>query len=103
MLVRLDAGDVFATQIVEAVRQPVDVMLDRANDIGQNRRTSRPGDGEHVRETCDHQAQQIARAILPGRFRRQTVTADDVNGQQRAGHRVIAGREHDGVERVFPA
>ena len=39
-----------------------------------------------------------ARALGPRVAQRSAVAAADVDAQQRAGHRVEAGREHDAVE-----
>ena len=61
----------------------------------------RPGDREQVREPGHGDAQVVPRPGGPLRCQRNPVPAPDVDGGQRAGHRVEAGREHDGVELVL--
>ena len=57
-----------------------------------------PGDDEQVREAGDAEAEVGARTGLPRVREGAPVAAADVDPQQRAGHRVEAGGEHDRVE-----
>ena len=50
---------------------------------------------------ADHEPEVGARAVGPRVAERQAVAAPDVDAEQRAGHRVEAGGEHDGVELVL--
>ena len=95
---RLDRVEVVLAEVYEGVGDPVDVLLDRHHHVRQHRRAAGPGDHEQVREPRRHQAEVGDRPVGPLLLQRQTVAAGDVDADDRAGHRVEAGGEHDRVE-----
>ena len=56
---------------------------------------------EQVREAGEAEAEVGARAVGPLVAQRDAVAAADVDREQRAGHRVEAGGEHDRVDLVL--
>ena len=61
----LDPAKAMAAHIVDAVGDPIDVLLDRRQHVGDHRRAARPGDREQIGETGQRQAEIGARAVLP--------------------------------------
>ena len=96
---RLDPAIPVVAQVLDAIRDPVHVLLDRHDHVREHRWASRPGDGEEVREPDRTQAEVRTRSLGSTR-RAATDRRDlaDVDAQQRAGHRVESRCEHDGVE-----
>ena len=90
-------------QVADAVRDPVDVLLDRQHHVAQHRRAARAGDEEQVGEAGGREAEIGARPAGPLVLQRTAPAPADVDVQQRPGHRVEAGREHDHVELVRAA
>ena len=101
--VGVDAGVAVVAHVHQAVADPVNVLLDAHHHVHQRRRAARPGDGEHVGEAGNRQAEVGARAVTPSVLQRQAADAAHVDLQQGAGERVVAGGEDDVVERVVRA
>ena len=78
----------------------LDVLLDRGAHVREHRGAARSRHGEQIRETGNTEAEQRARTRLPCVGEAHTVAPADVDPQQAAGHRVVAGGEHDRVELV---
>ena len=97
----LDPSHAALAHGVQAIGDPIHVLLDGHDHLRLHRRTAGPGDREHVGEARDHQPEIGGRSAVP--FLRQggAVADADVDLLQRTGHRVEAGGEYDGVEFVF--
>ena len=74
------------------------VLFDGHQHVTEDGGAAGPGDGEHVRETGDHQPQIADRTIPPFVLECQAVPAANVHTQHRAGHGVETGGEDDDVE-----
>ena len=94
----LDRGVAVLAQVVEAVGDPVDVLLDRHHHVRQHRRAARAGDGEEVREADRGESEIGGGAVRPLLLQRHAVASGDVDRDEGAGHRVEPGGVHDGVE-----
>ena len=79
------------------------MLLDRWQHVGQDRRTARPGDREEVGKPGDPETEIGLWALAPLLVEPPSAHAADVDLQKRAGHRIKAGGEDDGVDGVFPA
>ena len=53
LLSGLNTGVVMLEHIVDAVGDPLDMLLDAHHHIGRHRRTARPGDGKKVGKAGD--------------------------------------------------
>src|SRR5690606_21981768 len=95
---RLDESVATAAQVVDAPRDPFDVLLDGRGHVRQHRRAARPGDGEQVGEARHLQAEVGPGPLGPVLRQRVPIAAGDVQSQKRAGHGIEAGGEHDGVD-----
>ena len=85
-------------EVRDAVGDPVHVLLDGHDHVGERRGAARPGDVEQVREARDRQAQVVQRPGAPFVLDAQAAAAAQVQPHQRAGHRVEAGGQHQRVE-----
>ncbi len=94
----LDRVEAARGEIGDGVRDPIAVLLDRHRHVREHRRASGARDGEEVREPDGHQAEVRGRAVHPLLLQREAVATGDVDRDQRAGHRIEAGRVDDGVE-----
>ena len=92
--------DAVLAHVGDAVGDPLDVLLDGVDHVGQHRRAAGAGDEEQVRETGHRQPEIGLRPLGPGLAEVRAARALDVDGEQRAGHGVEPGREHDGVDLV---
>src|SRR5207248_4915746 len=68
-----------SAQVVQAVADPLDVVLDRRDHVGEDGRAARPGDDEQVREPGDAQPEIGAGSFGPRLLQHDTVTAPDVD------------------------
>ena len=68
-------------QVADAVRDPVDVLLDRADHVAQHRRAPRSGDEEHVREPGRREAEVRSRSVRPLLLQRPATATADVDAQ----------------------
>src|SRR5215472_6312958 len=90
-------------QVVQAVDDPLAMLLDRGDHVGQHRRAAGPGDGEEVGKASHHQSEICAGALSePGLAHQRAVATSDVDPVQRAGHGVEPGGVDDDVEREEP-
>ncbi len=87
----------------DAVGDPVHVLLDRHDHVGQHRRAARAGHREQIGETRNAQPQPGARTRGPFVPQAQATAAADVDLQQAAGHRIEARGEDQAVQRVLLA
>ena len=94
-----DDIEVISAQINEAINNPIDVLLDGYDHVGQYRRTSGTGDHEEVGETFGHQPEVRGGSGRPRFTKGHPVAPSDVDRHHGTGHCVKAGGEHDGVER----
>ena len=90
-------------QIGEAARDPIRVLLDRGHHVGEHRWAARARDQEQVGEARRADAEIGARPLGPLLAQRAAAGAADVDREQRTGHRVEAGGEHDRVDLVLHA
>ncbi len=97
----LDAVEALVAQIEDAIGDPFDVLLDRRQHVGQHRRTARPGDREEVGEPGDAEPEIGLGPFAPLVGEPPAAGAGYVDLQQRPGHRIKAGGEDDGIDRVF--
>ena len=88
-------------QVLEAICNPVDVLLDRHHHVGEYGGAARAGDGEEIWEAGDHEPQIGARSLGPLLFQFRSGPAAYVDAEQGTGHRVEARCEHNTVERVL--
>ena len=86
--------------MAEALGDPVDVLLDRTDHVGQHRRAARTGDHEQVGKARCHEAQVGARAVGPLVGQPSAAAGVDIHAEQRTGDRIEAGGQHDRVEFV---
>ena len=93
-----DHVEAVGAQGVDAVGDPVHVLLDRHHHVRQHRRAPRPGDHEQVGEPLAHQPEVGLGTVGPLVLDRPAPAAGDVDVHDGAGHGVEAGGEHDGVE-----
>ena len=96
---RLDRAVAVVAQVGEAVTDPLDVLLERGDEVRGGRRAARALDGEQVRETRRPGARGTSTGPRSPRVgSRHTVAAADVDAAERAGDRVEAGGVEDHVE-----
>ena len=93
-------GQPVGVEVGDAVGDPVDVLLDRHDHVGEHRRAARAGDREQVREAGGGQAEVGAGPGRPRVAQRTPSRPRDVGREQGAGHGVEAGGEHERVELV---
>ena len=92
-------GPVFVVaHLLQAVRDPFHVLLDRHDHVGQYRGTTGSCDGEEVGEALDHQAKVGLGAFSPLVLKGHSITTRDVYGREGAGHGIESGGEYYGVE-----
>ena len=72
---RLDGLEACFAHVLEAVGDPVDVLLDRDGHVGQHRRAARPGDHEEVGESGGREPEVGGRAVGPLLRQGQAVAA----------------------------
>ena len=86
--------------VLQALGDPVNMLLNGDNHVGQHVRALRAGDEEDIRKPGRHQAEVGARTGRP--FFRELLPAldRDVDVQQRAGDGVVAGRKDQRIELV---
>ena len=101
--VGVDHVDGVLTQVLDEVRDPLDVLLDRDRHVAQHRRALRAGDHEHVGEVCGGETEVGRRAVTPLLPQLATLAAGDVDIEEGAGHGVVAGGEDDSVDLVLLA
>ena len=83
-------------------RHELDVLLDRDGDhTAEDVRTPRAGEREQVREAFDADAEVRARTVGPLVGERAPVATAHVEVEERTGHRVEPGGEHDDVDVVL--
>ena len=99
----LDQGGAARAHVFDALGDPFDVLLDRRQHVGQHRRAARTGDGEEVGEARHGEAKIGFRPLLPLVLQRSAIAAANVDPEQRAGHGVEAGGQHQAVEAVILA
>ncbi len=97
---RLDRGVALLVEVADAVGDPLDVLLDAHEHVGEHRRAPRAGDGEQVREPLHAEPEVGARAGRPGVLQGAALAAADVDAEQRAGHGVEPGGVDQHVEVV---
>src|SRR5882757_10511356 len=97
---RLDCIDVPVAHVLNAVADPINMILDCQRHVIEHRRTLRAGNCEEVRKTVHHQAQLSTWAIFPALCEAPAGPASHAHSQQRPGHCVEPGGEHDTVEFV---
>ena len=97
---RFDGRVSVRAHVLDAVRDPVHVLLDRHHHVGEHRRAAGPRDGEQVREPGDAEAEVGDRPRGPRVAQRDAVAPADVDAEQRSGHRVETRREHDRVHYI---
>ena len=100
VLCRLNRLDAALLEVLDTVREPVDVLLYRDHHVAQHGRAARSGDREQVREAGHGDAEVGAWTFRPLLPETDTVPAADVDLRQRAGHGVVAGGEDDAVQIV---
>ena len=93
-----DRLEALNSQVVEAVDDPVDVLLDRHDHVGQHRRASGPGEGEEVRETDGRETEVGRRTVGPLLPEGDPVPSGDVDADERTRHGVESSGVDDGVE-----
>ena len=84
--------------LVDAVGDPLDMLLDVHHHIGRHRRTARPGDGKEVGNAGDIEHQVIERSGGPLFAQGHPLAPLDVDLEQSAGHGIETGGEDDDVE-----
>ena len=94
-----EPGAAFA-HVVEVADHPLDVLLDRHDDVRQHRGTAGSGDDEQVGEPGHRDAEVGSRTVLPGLAQAGALPAADVDLTQGAGQGVESGREDQRVEFV---
>ena len=88
------------SHVLDAVRNPVDVLFGTDDHVGQHRRAARPGHGEKVREPVHIEPEVGHRPGLPRLGQGLAVAAANVDPQQRTGHGIEPGGEDQHVELV---
>ena len=78
---RVDLDRVDLAHMLQGTRDPLDVLVDREDHVGENAGAAGAGDREQVREARDHQAEVGVRPILPRLLERQSVLAGNVHRQ----------------------
>ena len=94
----VDRNEVSRPQVGDAVGDPVDVLLDRHEHVDEHGRAARPRDGEQVRESRGRDAEVRARPGRPLVPQLHASGAGDIGAEQRPGHGVETGGEHDDVD-----
>ena len=89
-----------ADDMVQAIADPIDMLFDRTDHVGEHRRAAGAGDHEQVGKPCDHQPEIGLRPLRPALLHRHAAPAPDVDTVNRTGHRIKAGGEHDGIDRI---
>ena len=84
----------------QTIGDPFDMLLNRHDYIGQNRRASWPGDEKKVGESRHHQAQVGAWPARPFFLKRKALVATDVDAVKRASHGVVTRGKHNAVKRM---
>jgi hypothetical protein len=87
-------------EIVEAVGDPVHVLLDRGHHVGEHRGAAGPGDRKEVREAVNRETEKGDRAVGPFLVKGEPGSPLRVDGEERSRHRVETCRKDDGVELV---
>ena len=86
--------------MLQAVADPFDVVLDADDHVDEHRRAAGARDDEQVGEPFGHEPEVRARAVAPLVGNRHAAAAPDVDGEDRPGERVVAGRADERVEFV---
>src|SRR5580765_8540248 len=84
----------------DAACDPVDVLLDRRDHVGEDGGAAGTGDQEEIREARGPEPEVGAGAFGPLLPERPSAFAADVHGEERAGHGVEARREDDAIDLV---
>ena len=87
----------------DRVGDPLDVLFDRHGHVRQDRRALRTGHHEVVGEADRREPEIGGGTVGPLVLEFDALAAADVDVDDRAGHRVEAGREHDRIELARPA
>ena len=86
--------------VLQAVRNPLHMLLNGHDDVGQHRRAAGAGDKKEVRKTRCHQAQVSTRPRHPLVLQGLATLATNVNAIQRARYCVVASGKNDAVQRM---
>ena len=78
------------------------MLLDRNDHVGQDRRAAGTGDHEEIGKALDRQPEIVERPVRPFLLQALAITPPDIDGQQRPGHRVEAGRKDDRIKSKLP-
>ena len=87
-------------QVGDAVGNPVHMLLNGDDHIGEGRRAASPGNVEQVGKARHRQAEVIERAGFPFVLNPQTAAPAQVQPGMRAGHRIESGGQHQRIQRV---
>ena len=98
---RFDATQASAAQVADAVGDPVDVLLDGGDQVGEHGGTPGAGDDEQVGEARGAEAQVGAWTGRSLFFEGLTAETADVDPVESSGHGVETGGEDDSVECVL--
>ena len=85
-------------EVLERAADPLHVVLDAHDHVREHRRALRSVDREQVREPHGLQAEQGVWSVGPRVAEQHAVASADVDAEQRAGHGVETGSEHDEVD-----
>ena len=89
------------SQVLDAVRNPLHVLLDRGRHIAQDRRAAWTRDREEIRKARNLKSQIALGALGPLLLELTAAPAANIHSDQRARHRVEASREDDDIELVI--
>jgi hypothetical protein len=88
-------------QILQAVGNPIDVLLARGDHLAFDARALRAGNHEQVWKPRDHDPEICARPVLPFLLDRHFGIGVNIDLFHRPGHGAEPGGEDDSIELVF--
>ena len=97
----LNGADAVGAQVFNAVADPLNVLLQRGDEVGGGARTARSLNREQVRKAGNRQAQIGQRTLAgPELAERHRVATPDINTAERTGHGIKSGGVDDDVQFV---